>query len=286
MSIDVVIAVNHAGYLEFEICDLDARPGNNKCRQLQRCAPACVQLCHSSGSSSSQVLGAGQPERSTAQHNTATTDTTDAPARAPACVSAAAAWLGVACSADGKGPHFWLPYVSNWTGGNSGYVRPAYGDGSFSWYTLPEIKPPEGCKKQQLCNAFKDMVRAAWRAGDQDLLLCARHTVAACTHACPAADTCRSSTAQSGGCRPATTAGTASCSGTTRRPTAAGRPACHRTRASRPAATCRCVGAKTRLQTRMRCFLACSRPAVPLQVYPECGKPGTTYPERFWNCAG
>lgn len=22
-----------------------------------------------------------------------------------------------------------------------------------------------------------------------------------------------------------------------------------------------------------------------VQVYPECGKPGTTYPERFWNCA-
>lgn len=81
-------------------------------------------------------------------------------------------------SADGKGPHFWLPFVSNWTGGNSGYVRPAYGDGSFAWYQLPEIKPPEGCKKQQLCNAFKDMVRMrmAWRMTREAAV------IAACSH--------------------------------------------------------------------------------------------------------
>eukprot|EP00879_Flechtneria_rotunda_P031604 GHRR01034541.1.p1 GENE.GHRR01034541.1~~GHRR01034541.1.p1 ORF type:complete len:282 (+),score=46.23 GHRR01034541.1:733-1578(+) len=103
INIDSVFAVNHLGRIDVQLCNLKAKPGDKKCRQLQR--------------------------------------------------------------ADGKGIYWYLPFVENWTGGNSGHSRPMYGDGSFSYYLMPEVLAPEGCQKQAACNMFKDMVvyRTQWR---------------------------------------------------------------------------------------------------------------------------
>jgi hypothetical protein len=35
---------------------------------------------------------------------------------------------------DGKGPYFYIPFLSDWSGGNAGFEAPAYADGSFSYY--------------------------------------------------------------------------------------------------------------------------------------------------------
>lgn len=69
------------------------------------------------------------------------------------------------CRADGKGRHWYLPFIANWTGGNAGYVQPAYGDGSFSWYYMPSVRAEQGCKTQRECDQFRDMIvyRTKWR---------------------------------------------------------------------------------------------------------------------------
>lgn len=36
IDIDFVIATNHLGRIDVSICDLDAKPGDKKCKQLQR----------------------------------------------------------------------------------------------------------------------------------------------------------------------------------------------------------------------------------------------------------
>eukprot|EP00775_Hariotina_reticulata_P005826 gene5826-6067_t len=66
--------------------------------------------------------------------------------------------------ADGKGGHWYLPFLSNWTGGNPGVQLPAYGDGSFSWYRLPSISQEHGCSQWQ-CDQFSNMIvyRTRWR---------------------------------------------------------------------------------------------------------------------------
>ncbi|WIA21942.1 hypothetical protein OEZ85_004308 [Tetradesmus obliquus] len=102
ITIDTMIAVNHLGRLDMQICDLDAK-GLKQCKDLQR--------------------------------------------------------------ADGKGRHWYLPFIANWTGGNAGYVQPAYGDGSFSWYYMPSVRAEQGCKTQRECDQFRDMIvyRTKWR---------------------------------------------------------------------------------------------------------------------------
>eukprot|EP00878_Enallax_costatus_P029665 GHUV01032205.1.p1 GENE.GHUV01032205.1~~GHUV01032205.1.p1 ORF type:complete len:275 (+),score=48.24 GHUV01032205.1:164-988(+) len=103
ITVDFVIATNHLGRIDMTVCDLDAKPEDNKCQSLQR--------------------------------------------------------------ADGKGQYWYLPFLSNWTGGNAGFVQPAYSDGSFSWYRMPEVRYAEGCRKQRLCNQFIGMIvyRTQWK---------------------------------------------------------------------------------------------------------------------------
>lgn len=36
VSVDFVIATNHLGRIDMTVCDLDAKPGDKKCRSLQR----------------------------------------------------------------------------------------------------------------------------------------------------------------------------------------------------------------------------------------------------------
>jgi hypothetical protein len=70
--------------------------------------------------------------------------------------------------ADGKGQFWYMPFIRGWQGGNPGYDPPLYGDGSYSWYRLPEINDRNGCKSQRLCNQFKDMTvyRTQWKLPD------------------------------------------------------------------------------------------------------------------------
>jgi hypothetical protein len=69
-----------------------------------------------------------------------------------------------AVRADGKGMYWYLPFLRKWGGGNAGYDKPLYSDGSFSFYTLPTIDASVGCKSQRLCNMFMKQVvyRTQW----------------------------------------------------------------------------------------------------------------------------
>ncbi|KAF8055385.1 FGT1 [Scenedesmus sp. PABB004] len=70
---------------------------------------------------------------------------------------------------DGRGEYWYQPMLASWSGGDPGYVQPAYFDGKGAWYLLPDIVgPAEGCTGQYSCTQFKGFVtfRTSWRLPD------------------------------------------------------------------------------------------------------------------------